>query len=62
VIVIRIPITPSLKTNAKPPRAPLMTKVTAFAARNCADRKIAGGSIGVVAAPFGHGVRSAQPR
>jgi hypothetical protein len=35
-----------MKTNAKPPRAPLTTKVTAFAARNCAGRKIASGSIG----------------
>jgi hypothetical protein len=35
-----------MKTNAKPPRAPLTTKVTAFAARNCAGRKIAGGSMG----------------
>jgi hypothetical protein len=35
-----------MKTNAKPPRAPLTTKVTAFAARNCAGRKIASGSMG----------------
>src|SRR5260370_40286614 len=37
-----------MKTNAKPPRAPLTTKVTAFAARNCAGAKIAGGSMGWV--------------
>jgi hypothetical protein len=35
-----------MNTNAKPPRAPLTTKVTAFAARNRAGRKIAGGSMG----------------
>ena len=35
-----------MKTNAKPPRAPLTTKVTALAARNCAGAKIAGGSMG----------------
>ena len=35
-----------MKTNAKPPRAPLTTKVTTLAARNCAGAKIAGGSMG----------------
>src|SRR6266567_4531384 len=35
-----------MNTNAKPPRAPLTTKVTALAARNRAGRKIAGGSTG----------------
>jgi hypothetical protein len=35
-----------MNTNAKPPRAPLTTKVTALAARNCAGAKIAGGSMG----------------
>ncbi len=35
-----------MKTNAKPPSAPLTTKVTALAARNGAGAKIAGGSMG----------------
>src|SRR5690348_2438818 len=38
-----------MNTNAKPPRAPLTTKVTALAARNCAGAKIAGGSMGWLA-------------
>ena len=35
-----------MNTNAKPPRAPLTTKVTALAARNRAEAKIAAGSMG----------------